>query len=443
MRPLTGGAAAQPQLRQQAVPSAVADRIRKYGGWAIFLFLVYVVLAVKVVTLRQLADGRLFATYSIVVTTYILSRFPLAFLHVEPAADDSAELPTVSFVIPCKNEEANIQRTILNLLAIGYPHHLMDICVVNDGSDDDSLREIVLGAEVARAGDVRTFVVDWKKNRGKREAMAEGIRRTHGDIIVLVDSDSFLERFSVHRLVQRFNDPQVAAATGHARVHNPDVNLLTKMQNVRYFIAFEVYKAAEGVFGSVTCCSGCCSAYRRSALLDVLESWRQQRFLGSQCTYGDDRSLTNHLLRRGHKTVFVSDALSSTIVPHTWDVFLRQQLRWKKSWVRESLIAATFMWKRHPIMAASFYMGLVLPLISPFIVLRSMVWIPLTLHRLPTAYLFGIGVMAMIYGFYYYIHTKDRDWFFGFVFAALSTVVLIWQLPMAILTLRDGSWGTR
>lgn len=412
------------------------------NGWAVFLLLIYLVLAVKIVTLGTLADGPIFGMYSLVVTTYILSRFVLSYLHVCPVPDPTYT-PSVAFIIPCKNEEANIQRTMLNLLAVGYPRHLMEICVINDGSDDGTIHEIREGARVCRLGNVRTTVVDWKVNQGKREAMAEGFHRTNGEIIVLVDSDSFLERGSVHHLVSRFTDPMMAAAAGHARVDNRGVNLLTKMQNVRYYIAFEVYKAAEALFGSVTCCSGCCSAYRRSALSEILEPWRTQMFLGVQCTYGDDRSLTNHLLRLGYRTSYVPAAMSSTVVPETWDVFLRQQLRWKKSWVRESLIAATFMWRRHPVMAASFYAGLILPLVSPAVVFRSLVWIPAVLHRLPTAYILGVFAMAVIYGIYYFIHTKERDWLFGLLFAAVSTVFLVWQLPLAMATLRDGRWGTR
>ena len=432
---------------RQAVPAPdgkrrVVERVVEVSGWSVFLLLIFVVLSVKVVTLRALSDGILFGTYSIVVTTYILSRFLLAYLHVPPVGDSNYE-PTVSFVIPCYNEESNIQRTILNLLAVAYPRDKMDLCVVNDGSADGSLREIRQGAFIAKAGGMHTTVVDLKENRGKREAMAEGITRTRGEIVVLVDSDSFLERDSVRRMVEHFQDPEIAAAAGHAKVFNSDTNLLTRMQHVRYYIAFNVYKAAEALFGSVTCCSGCCSAYRRSSLEEVLEKWRGQQFLGVQCTYGDDRSLTNNLLRLGYRTAYVPDALSSTVVPDTWRVFLKQQLRWKKSWVRESLIAATFMYKRHPVMATSFYAGLILPLVSPAVVLRSLVWIPFFLHRFPMAYMFGLGVMAMIYGFYYFIHTKDRNWLFGIVFAALSTVFLIWQLPVAILTLKDGSWGTR
>src|SRR6185503_6194363 len=108
---------------------------------------------------------------------------------------------------------------------------------------------------------------------------------------------------------------------------------------------------------SVTCCSGCCSAYRKSYVDPILDEWRTQKFLGAQCTYGDDRSLTNFLLRQGYRTIYAPEALSQTIVPDTWSKFLKQQLRWKKSWTRESLIAAMFMWKRHPLAAISFFLG--------------------------------------------------------------------------------------
>ena len=72
---------------------------------------------------------------------------------------------------------------------------------------------------------------------------------------------------------------------------------LTKMQAVRYFVAFKVVKAAESLFNAVTCCSGCFSAYRREAVMPHLEWWEDQTFLGVESTFGDDRSLTNCVLR--------------------------------------------------------------------------------------------------------------------------------------------------
>src|SRR5205807_4446793 len=244
--------------------------------------------------------------------------------------------------------------------------------VVDNGSTDGTLREI----ERARALWPDLVVIAFDGNRGKREAMAAGARSAHGEILVYVDSDSFLRRDAVREIAQGFADASVAAVAGHTDVANSKRNALTRMQDVRYYVAFRVLKAAESVFGAVTCCPGCFSAYRRQCVLPVLDRWLDQRFLGVRATFGDDRSLTNFLLRH-YKVIYSSTAVATTVVPETHAQFLRQQLRWKKSWLRECLIAATFMWKKHPIAAIGFYAQLVFPILAPILLLRAFVWMPI------------------------------------------------------------------
>jgi hyaluronan synthase len=162
-----------------------------------------------------------------------------------------------------------------------------------------------------------------------------------------------------------------------------------------------------------------------------------------QCTYGDDRSLTNFLLRRNYSTLYAPEAIAHTIVPDTLSKFMKQQLRWKKSWIRENTIAATFMWKRNIVTSFSFYLGFILPLVAPAVVVRALMIQPIANGILPFAYIIGLALMATIYGLYYYIYTGDRKWTYGVLFATFYTLVLIWQLPYAIISLRDGRWGTR
>ena len=120
------------------------------------------------------------------------------------------------------------------------------------------------------------------------------------------------------------------------------------MQAVRYFVAFRVCKAAESIFGAVTCCSGCFSAYRREAIMPgARAAGSTRRFLGRPATYGDDRSLTNYVLR-DWKVRYEARALSHTIVPAHFRLFLRQQLRWKRSWTRESLIVGALHLEEAP-----------------------------------------------------------------------------------------------
>lgn len=405
---------------------------------------IYVIGVIKMITIREIDNNIFFASYSILVSVYILSRFLLAYFY-EPEQPhfDSQYEPTISFAVPSKNEGENIRETVLRIAQTDYPKHKFDIIAINDGSTDNTLQEMIAAKTLAAKKGVQVKVIDWKVNRGKREGMAECVRQSKNDILVFIDSDSFVEPNTARELIKYFVDKKISAVAGHAYVANAEKNSLTKMQAVRYYVAFKAYKASEALYGSVTCCSGCCSAYRRTHLLEVLEPWLAQSFLGVKCTYGDDRSITNFLLKKGYKAMYSPTAVAYTFVPDTFKKFMRQQLRWKKSWVRESLIAGSFIWKRNPIMSLSFYVGVILPLLAPVIVFRALIWYPVATHKAPYYYLIGLALMAIVYGLYYRIHIKDNRWVYGVLFATFYTLVLIWQLPWAILNLRDARWGTR
>ncbi len=416
---------------------------RHVNAWILFLIGVYAVVVIKFVTFKEINNNTLFAAYSIAVSFYILSRFGLAYFYdPSAAAFDPNYQPTVSFAVPAKNEGENIRETILRIAQVNYPKDKFDIIAVNDGSDDETLKEMWAAQRIAKQMGVAVHVTNWKTNKGKREGMAECVRQSSNEILIFIDSDSFVDSEIANELTKYFIDRKVGAVAGHAYVANENTNLLTKMQAVRYFVAFKAYKASEALFGSVTCCSGCCSAYRKEYVLAILDNWLNQQFLGIQCTYGDDRALTNDLLKQGYTALFSPTAIASTFVPDTFQKFMKQQLRWKKSWFRENLRASMFMFKKNPIMSISFYLGVVLPLLAPAIVLRAVIY-PLASGIFPLAYLAGLLLMAFVYGMYYYIYTNDRKWVYGVLFATFYTLILVWQLPYAILNIRDARWGTR
>jgi len=375
--------------------------------------------------------------YSLLVGGYLLSRFLFAAFYRE--SKPLSELPKLSVIVPVRNEEENIARTIRQLMESDYPRERLQVIAVDDCSDDQSLNVMKESQKIYPD----LVVLELGHQAGKRHALAAGTGLATGSVIVFVDSDSFAQPDALRNLVNRFSDPGVAAVTGHCDVENVWANVLTRMQTVRYFLAFRVMKAAESVFDSVTCLSGPIAAYRREILQTVMPEWLDQTFMGRPTTFGDDRSLTNSLLRRGYKVAYECNARVTTIVPESHRGFLCQQLRWKRSWFRESLIASSFMWRKQPLMVVSFYLGFILPLLGPAIVLRAFVYVPLVQQTSPLMYIFGIVLMSALMSSTYLLYRRSRLWLYGTLFCFYYMFILVWQTPWAALTCWRNEWGTR
>ena len=163
--------------------------------------------------------------------------------------------------MPAFNEEEAIAASLRSLLALDYPAE----------QARDRRRQRRLDRRHARArcerwppGDGRVRVIDFPDNRGKRAAMAAGIRATDAEIVAFVDSDRVARARRAARARAGLRRPAGRRrSAGTPTCCNLRERWLTRMQAVRYFVAFSVVKAAESVFSAVTCCSGCFSAYRR------------------------------------------------------------------------------------------------------------------------------------------------------------------------------------
>ena len=82
--------------------------------------------------------------------------------------------------------------------------------------------------------------------------------------------------------------------------------------------------------------------------------------LGVPQHVGDDRVLTNELLRGGWRTVYQSTAAVETDAPSDWPTFWRQQLRWGRSSQRETLLGLRWLWRR-PVAFGCFAADIVTP----------------------------------------------------------------------------------
>jgi len=376
--------------------------------------------------------------YTVVVSGYVLSRFGLAALYRRPR--DAGLEPPVAIIVPAYNEGEAVTRTIDACMGVDYPRDKLEIVVVNDGSSDDTWQHMVDAAARYPPGAVRCL--DLGSNQGKRAAMAAGVRATTAEIMVFIDSDSLPAHDGVRKLVQIFANPKVGAGSGITYVRNAYANGLTRIQQGRYYVSFQLLKTAESVVGAVSCNPGCFSAYRRSAVLPVLDNWEHQRWLGMNCTFGDDRSLTNMILRKGWVSTYHNGAAAWTEVPEHYMKFFRQQLRWKKSWLREGPILMLHIWRTRPLAFPSVCIQTLAGLLSPIVLLYNLVWHTTMTGIPPTLYVIALYLITCAYGLLYRSQRNDGLWKWA-IFGAFFYIALSPQLLWAAVRVRDGSWGTR
>jgi hyaluronan synthase len=428
--------------------AANKDRYMLTASALLITFAVACILLMRAESIIYFKFNKMLYLYSLITAVFLLSRYLFGVFY-RPKKVDPNYTPGVSILIPCFNEEEWIQRTITSCMNQEYPIDKLEVIVIDDCSTDRSVEKIKEIIDKLKQESFDRYGVEGrlsyhvqKKNAGKREALVVGAEMAKHDLVVFVDSDSFLDPFAIRNIVQPFKDPKMGGVSGRTDVANTYTNALTKMQAVRYYVAFRVMKAAEGLFDSVSCLSGPLSCYRKSIILENKDAWLNQRFLGQKATFGDDRSMTNFILRH-HRATYQDTAVCQTIVPNNHKIFLKQQMRWKRSWLRESLIAATFMWRKEPFAAVTFYMGLVVPIAAPLVVAYNLVYVPITQHVFPTAFVLGIFLMSLMMSMAQLLLRKSSTWIYGMLFCLYYELVLLWQMPIAWFTFWKSTWGTR
>lgn len=357
------------------------------------------------------------------------------------AAPDAA--PAMTVIVPAYNEGAMVELAIASVARSRYPEGRLEIIAIDDGSTDDTWRYI---QRAARRFPGMVVAVRLAQNGGKRAALALGLRRAKGDIAVTVDSDSVIESDALLAIAGPFRDARVGAVAGKVLVHNRREGLIPRMLHVRFVLSFDFLRSAQSMFRTVYCCPGALSAYRMAVVHEVLEDWEKQSFLGTPCTYGEDRAMTNCVLAAGYDTVYQRSAVVRTVVPETYAQLCRMYLRWDRSYIREELRFARIVWKR-PLRwrLLAFYESSVTNLRFPIGYLSMGLWVvhsiedPGSIVRM----LLAIMVVSTVYVLYYLRSERSWDVVFGVLYAYFSFFALTWIFPYAALTLRARGWLTR
>jgi len=307
--------------------------------------------------------------------------------------------PLVSFIVPAYNEQRNIPRCIASIFKCADKYDgLCEIIVVDDGSTDYTY-EIALSAmamNTRKYPRVRGKVVRHTANAGKAQAVETGLAKSMGDLIAVVDADSWWHPNTLVALVDHMIVNGRKAVTGyvHPSDGDDDTNMYVLLQQLEYSQGLATQRCAQSLGDNVLVVSGAIGLYEAETLRDTLA----RRNIRSVT---EDLEITLELHAKGQKVGYVSVASSSSVAPSTLRMLWNQRQRWFMGWLHNN-----FKIHRHLLLSerswTTFLLWhcLIFEYVGAFIDVAALVAFPLIFWFAPDRLFFAVGLLVFVpYGF--------------------------------------------
>lgn len=356
------------------------------------------------------------------------------------------KLPLCTIIVPAYNEGELVYKTLISLVESDYPAEKLQILSIDDGSQDDTW-EWMQKAKALLGN--RISIYQQPENKGKRHALYRAFKLATGDVFITVDSDSIVKKDTLRIMASPFVvNKDCGAVAGNVKVLNSKEALIPRMLNVSFAFSFEFIRSAQSKLGSVLCTPGALSAYRKEAVFNCREAWISQTFLGKVSKIGEDRAMTNMILKQGYKVLFQRDAHVYTNIPESYDSLRKMFTRWERSNVRENIAMSRFAFE-------DFRKG---AKIGPRILLLNQ-WLKMTmaypglilmlffLGTYPLLFLsstlVSILVFSSLQALFYGKNHSVSEAFWAYPYSVFYAFTLFWITPYAIATAGKGGWLTR
>lgn len=231
----------------------------------------------------------------------------------KPLKGDEEDLPSITFLVPCWNEETTIDNTVQSLKDLSYPKDKFFIYLIDDGSKDNTWN-VMKGYENDPM--VKIFK---KENGGKHTALNFALPSVTTDLVASFDADTTINQDALYRIIPYFiEDKNLSAVGGSVLIKSPKT-IAQKAQSIEYQM-FSFTKKVLGLLGGVLVVPGAFSVFRPKPLLEV-GGWQ----LGHNL---EDLELTYRLQVKGYKVEHCHNAIAFTTGPKTVKKLFKQRLRW-------------------------------------------------------------------------------------------------------------------
>lgn len=302
------------------------------------------------------------------------------------------ELPSVTVLVPCHNEELVLGSLAGALRSLDYPAGRLEFVLVDDGSADST--GTMLDFFAAHDQRVRVLHRPAGAGGGKSAALNEALAVSGGDIVVVFDADHRPRPDCLRRLVRHFADPEVAAAQGRCVIHNGSDSVVSRVVAIDYLGGYLVNEYGRQAAFELPAYGGANCAVRRSVLEEV-GGW-------NAASVTEDTDLTLRLVLLGHKVRYDITAVDQEEAVTTVRRYWRQRYRWarghQQTWrdFRGAVWRSPHLSLGQKVETTMFLFGFHLPAFALFSLALSLVML-VQGQEMPVAPVAGVALWTLLF----------------------------------------------
>lgn len=254
----------------------------------------------------------LFLTLAIPTLIFGLYGLVLLYYHRKQKNRDEASVdtefkPLVSVVIATHNEELVIAKKIENVLASNYPSDKLELIFVDDSTDSTPQKIQEYSKKYSNV-----HLIRFSERMGYSPSMIAGCKAARGEIIVLNDAGSFLDKDAIANLVAHFVNPKVGVVTGNDVLMN--TNESGGKSESFYLKLLDFQRTAETNMDSTFFIKGEATATRKNLITDL-----------EKCGATFDSTVGMFVRQKGYKVVYDSHVKFYEYAPSTHAGLVKQK----------------------------------------------------------------------------------------------------------------------
>lgn len=237
------------------------------------------------------------------------------------------EFPTFSLIVPARNEEQGLAKTIGSITNLNYPNERYEILIVNHGSTDKTEKVAKELIEKYPNNNIKLIFKEHEPNHIKAHAFNEGLKKATGEFIGCVDADTVLIKDCLLRIIQEFDDEKVGAVISTIKVTNPK-NFLEKIQHLEYIFSTFI-RSLMAKINTLHITPGALSVYRKK-MFDKFGPFDENNVT-------EDLEMAMRLQYHGYKIKIATESVTYTKVPNTIKTHWDQRVRWYRGFLYNNM----------------------------------------------------------------------------------------------------------